>query len=171
MLVGFYRQDGIRPPNTKRDGIKLAASYLPSLRLDFLKMLEDQGHNGPVPRIFGDYIVALIADTAFGSAALKTELLSVISEIQMEGTRDCLIQSVALIHVLRRLIDKPTMTTLVNDSLTLLEKVKTETQANPSAEEAFTAEEEMRILIGLGRADVDGEQLQKNNKKQTEAGS
>lgn len=58
----------------------------------------------------------------------------------MEGTRNCLIQSVALIHVLRRLIDKSTMTTLVNVSLILFDKVKTETQANPLAEEAFTAE-------------------------------
>ena len=160
--VGRLLQAGWHSPTeTKKSGVKLAASHLPSLRLEFLKMLEDTGHNGPVPRIFGDYVVALIADSAFGSAALKSELLEVINEIQADGSKNCLIQSVALIYVLRRLIDKEAITGLVNQSLTILENIKAKTQGDPTTDEAFTAEEEMRILIALGRANVDRNQLEK----------
>ncbi len=140
------------PTKTKYEGIEKAINFAPMVKEDFLELVDKS--SVPIPRIFSDVLVMVLAELSFGSIFLLKEAEGLFSALSGQPEQKISYEMLSLLWGIQRLLPLNELRGMINSILDTMSKV-------PS----LSAEQEAVALLFLTAIEQRDKRLGKSLKR------
>jgi|WetSurMetagenome_2_1015567.scaffolds.fasta_scaffold00036_53 hypothetical protein len=96
----------------KSDAIEKAVFYAPKIYLKYLEIKDKKGNK--MPRIFGDFLLAGLADYSFGSSFLFDEVKNIFDKLSADSSRENLYVMLILFWAMHRRLEASEIAVVIN---------------------------------------------------------